>query len=259
MTKRIVITIAVLAAVVLGGLMWHTFTRQAELPEEWTDPTDQSYLYLYPEEEMVVDFHGHYRNGEVVYLVRPGRMAAKDVRYEDQSRYYNLSPGGTLYSLFWKEAYGRFHWHQVKYDLYDHHTGVVYVERSPRGFRIRWSFDFDGGWCIPGGETEALLREVLPQTGLNEAEQTDLIEVWLPRLRGNPYNRIAFFVDHPQQPVYQSDLPDDYAPIDSSLQVFLIAQPPDAPVELPPQTCEPFAREGFTVVQWGGVVIEKGK
>lgn len=43
---------------------------------------------------------------------------------------------------------------------------------------------------------------------------------------------------------------------DSVLRVFMAAKPLDAPVDIEPQEFAPFERVGFTVVEWGGSIIE---
>jgi hypothetical protein len=43
---KIKLIVIVLAALILGGLVWHTFTRQVTLPGKPTPPSGQSYLYL---------------------------------------------------------------------------------------------------------------------------------------------------------------------------------------------------------------------
>ncbi len=42
----------------------------------------------------------------------------------------------------------------------------------------------------------------------------------------------------------------------SVLRVFMAWKKLDRPVELAPQTFEPFVRRGFTVVEWGGCEIK---
>ena len=67
----------------------------------------------------------------------------------------------------------------------------------------------------------------------------------------NLYNLIAF-----QQEVYTENAVLNITPTpDSLLRVFMAWQPLDAPVEIEPQTLEPFTREGFTVVEWGGAKV----
>ena len=43
---------------------------------------------------------------------------------------------------------------------------------------------------------------------------------------------------------------------DSILRVFMAYKPLDKPVDIPEQELEPFEREGFTVIEWGGAEME---
>jgi len=43
---------------------------------------------------------------------------------------------------------------------------------------------------------------------------------------------------------------------DSLLRVFMVFRELEEATSLPPQTFEPFEREGFTVVEWGGSEID---
>ena len=243
-TKLIVIVLAVL---VLGGLLWHTFTRQVTLPDEPTTPSGQSYLYLYPEEETIITWRGY-----TVWIEDEAALPegwGND--FYGRNNYYRVYPDGRIVSDFWKKEYGRLEWKPAAQQIYSSRTGsyTLYWDAAyPNG----WTYDFTEGWCVPGPETEAFLRDLLPQTGLNETETADVIADWLPELEKNAWNLLAFHVDHDEIAVYRANAMEM---IGDPLRVFFLTQPLDAPVELTPQTFEPFAREGFTVVQWGGVKI----
>ena len=78
------------------------------------------------------------------------------------------------------------------------------------------------------------------------------MEFWLPQLEENPYNLIAF-----QQQAYTdlARLEIDPAP-DSLIRVFMAWKPIDKPMEILPQPLQAPARQGFTVVEWGGSRVE---
>lgn len=96
------------------------------------------------------------------------------------------------------------------------------------------------------------MREILPQIGLNAREANEFIIYWLPRLQENEYNLLSF-----QQQAYTdaASLMIDPAP-DSLLRVFLAIRPVDEYVEIEAQRFERFERVGFTVVEWGGCLVE---
>ena len=112
-------------------------------------------------------------------------------------------------------------------------------------------WDFSSGFCVPGPETEGFLRKVLPQTGLLPREYNDFITYWVPRMQHNRYNLIHFAGEP-----YERLAPLTVTPSpDAILRVHMVYRPLASPVELPPQTFEPFERNGFTVVEWGGSSI----
>ena len=71
-------------------------------------------------------------------------------------------------------------------------------------------------------------------------------------MQDNEYNLIAFqgeeYTEHARLKISQEP--------DSILRVFMAYQPLDEPVDVPEQELEPFVREGFTVVEWGGTEME---
>jgi hypothetical protein len=46
---------------------------------------------------------------------------------------------------------------------------------------------------------------------------------------------------------------------DTEIRVFMVYQPLDAPVNIAPQTLTAPARNGFTLVEWGGMMQERAK
>lgn len=110
------------------------------------------------------------------------------------------------------------------------------------------SWDFSQGFCVRGEDTAAFLEWALAEQGLTRREANEFILYWLPLMQENPYNVISF-----QTTVYTDSAVLDIAPApDSLLRVFMAYYPTDAAVEMEPQSFEAFAREGFTVVEWGG-------
>ena len=103
-------------------------------------------------------------------------------------------------------------------------------------------FDFSQGFLLLS----------LGKLGLNAQETADFMEFWLPQLEENPYNLIAF-----QQQAYTdlARLEIDPAP-DSLIRVFMAWKPIDKPMEILPQPLQAPARQGFTVVEWGGSRVE---
>lgn len=115
------------------------------------------------------------------------------------------------------------------------------------------SFDMTRGFCVKGDDTAAFLEESLTMLGLNARERNEFIIYWLPQMEDNPYNLIAF-----QQDAYtdQAQLAVTPQP-DSLLRVFMAWQPLKQAMDIEPQVLVSFAREGFTVVEWGGTKIDR--
>ena len=109
-------------------------------------------------------------------------------------------------------------------------------------------YDFFTGYCVKGSETEAFLRDKLPELGLNDAETNEFLRFWLPDMENNPYNIISF-----QDKTYQrgAKLTVNPAP-DTMIRVFMAWYPSDSYVKINPQMLDTPSRQGFTVVEWGG-------
>ena len=107
------------------------------------------------------------------------------------------------------------------------------------------------GFVVPAAEVEEFLTNALTRLGLNETERADFLEAWLPLLDGAPYYFISFF---------ERGLIDALAPLevtpapDTVIRVLMDYRPLDAPFDVAPQELgPPPPREGFTLVEWGGL------
>lgn len=113
-------------------------------------------------------------------------------------------------------------------------------------------YDLSRGFVVEGKDTAEFLEEKLAYLGLNERESNEFIVYWLPRMEENKYNLITFqgekYTEHAKLKISPEP--------DSILRVFMAYKPLDKPVDIPEQELEPFEREGFTVVEWGGAEME---
>ena len=115
------------------------------------------------------------------------------------------------------------------------------------------NYDLSTGFCVAGEDTAAFLEQTLAELGLNEREANEFIIYWLPRMEGNAWNLISF-----QGAAYTDAAVLDIDPEpDRMLRVFMAWKKLDRPVEVPPQTFQPFERSGFTVVEWGGCEMKE--
>lgn len=171
-------------------------------------------IYLYPEQKTAVS----------VSLDYAGTLTATYPAYEDGWR-ITAEPDGTLYDENGNE---------YSYLFWEGENNTDY--------------DFSKGFCVAGADTADFLREKLAEIGLTPREYNEFIVYWLPKMQENPYNLISF-----QSERYTDTAKLDIDPEpDSVLRVFMAWKPLSKPQTIEPQTFTPFARDGFTVVEWGG-------
>lgn len=175
-------------------------------------------IYLYPQEETEV----------TVKLNYAGTLTVTYPEYRD-GWHVTAEPDGTLIDPESGKEYSYLFW-----------EGTDETE-----------YDFSQGFCVPGEETAAFLQEHLAQMGLEPREYNEMIVYWLPLMQDNAYNLISF-----QQEAYTQRAELMIAPEpDSVLRVFMAYKALDEPIEIEPQTVEPFERSGFCVVEWGGAQV----
>ncbi len=113
-------------------------------------------------------------------------------------------------------------------------------------------FDFNKGFVVKGEDTAEFLQKTLGKMGLTAKEYNEFIVYWLPRMKNNKYNLIAF-----QGELYNESAKLKIEPKpDSILRVFMAFKALDDKVDIEPQQIKPFARKGFTVIEWGGSRVE---
>jgi hypothetical protein len=109
------------------------------------------------------------------------------------------------------------------------------------------------GFVVKRADVEKTLRSHLSQLGLNEKESADFMEFWLPKMPTTPYVRLTWFGTRQM---------DALAPLtvtpkpDSVIRIFLDFQGLEKPVVLPEQKLGHIPRKGFTVVEWGGLLVK---
>ena len=180
--------------------------------------TEKPVIYLYPEQKTAVS----------VSLDYAGTLTATYPAYEN-GWHVTAEPDGTLYDEAGNE-YSYLFWEG---------------ESKP-------DYDFSKGFCVAGADTADFLHETLAEIGLTPKEYNEFIVYWLPKMQENPYNLISF-----QSERYTDIAKLDIDPTpDSVLRVFMAGKPLSKPQTIEPQTFTPFARDGFTVVEWGGCEVK---
>ena len=99
----------------------------------------------------------------------------------------------------------------------------------------------------------SILYKQLSQLGLNQKESADFMEFWQPKLPQTPYVRLTWL---------NTKEMDTLAPLavtprpDTSIRIFLEFQGLDKPIKLIPQTLSAPTRKGFTLIEWGGLLLK---
>ncbi|MBO7717932.1 hypothetical protein J6S37_00335, partial [Candidatus Saccharibacteria bacterium] len=90
--------------------------------------------------------------------------------------------------------------------------------------------------------------------GLNEREAEEFIVYWLPKMKENEWNYVRFASSEEieeSMPLYISPKPD------VTIRVLMLTKKLDNPIEVEEQILGAAPeRNGFTVVEWGGSVID---
>lgn len=175
-------------------------------------------LYVYPEKPMDISIRFDLRV----------RMLASTPSYAD-GWHVTAHPDGSIINLH--DA------HEYPYLFWEGHAGTI----PPR----------NEGFVLAQKNIGEFFRKMLPELGLNEKESDDFIAAWEPRLSDAPYYRISFLF---------SGFLNEYAPIvihpkpDTIIRIWIDYQPLHAFAPIPAQQLPKApARQGFTVVEWGGL------
>ena len=175
-------------------------------------------IYLYPEETMKATVKLDY-NGEIT-CTYPTYNDGWTVTAHSDGTLINQKDGKEYSYLFWE--------------------GNSNIE-----------YDMSKGFIVKGEDTADFLRDKLEYIGMTPKEYNEFVVYWLPKMQNNPYNLITF-----QKKLYTDNAKLEIIPEpDSILRVFMAYRPLAAAISIEEQNLEPFKRQGFTVVEWGGTVV----
>ncbi len=176
-------------------------------------------IYLYPPKTTNVSVQVKPEGG--LSYSDPAYNTGWQVTAEPNGQLTNLADGQTYPYLFWEGRGG----------LYEKPTK---------------------GWVIDRAEVNQFLREQLQVQGLVGQEIEDFMEFWLPRMQAKPYYFISF---------YGTRVMDQLAPLtiepkpDTVIRLLMDFTPLDQPISVKPYAMPKApTREGFTVIEWGGVI-----
>lgn len=195
---------------------WVKFTRaDVILAAECGKPV----IYLYPEEKTNITVKLAPQGGFSV--TEPEYNGGWNVVAYPDGTLVNLADGLTYPYLFWE---GR---------------GGMYV--SPHNY-----------WVVAQEDVSSFLVTTLAKLGLNEKETADFMEFWEPRMQAAPYYKIGF---HGTQVMNVIAPLSTSLKIDTLLRILMDYEELDAPIaEQPPKLPATPVRQGFTVIEWGGVI-----
>lgn len=188
---------------------------------DWEPDPNVAYkpvIYLYPDEEIEVSVRIHL-DGELT-CTYPAYRSGWEV---------TANPDGTL-----QDANGQTY-------------NYLYWEGETNA---QW--DMSHGFCIKGTDTAAFLEVALDKLGLTRREANEFIVYWLPLMEQNPYNVISF-----QSDIYTDVAQLEVAPVpDSVIRVFMVWHASNVHMKLPEQELNAPERNGFSVIEWGGMEIK---
>jgi len=113
--------------------------------------------------------------------------------------------------------------------------------------------DITSGTIVKTPNADKTVRIQLAQQGLNAQEISDFMNFWQPKLNSitQPYTRLSWLSTSQMN----SLAPLNIKPAPQTIRrVFLDFEGLSRPYKLSPQTLSSFDRNGFTVVEWGGLL-----
>lgn len=124
-------------------------------------------------------------------------------------------------------------------------AGNIYSQKYP---------EITKGWIVSKNDLGGFLQNKLSEIGLNSNEKNDFIDYWLPDMlsKNSPYYRLSFLQTNELNSLFPMTV--DPKP-DTIFRIFLdylpLSQKPTQ--EILPQSLNKLIRNGFTLVEWGGL------
>lgn len=106
------------------------------------------------------------------------------------------------------------------------------------------------GTVVSHSQVAGTIRSQLAQQGLTQKESDDFMAYWQSKIPNAPYVRLTWFNTAQLEllaPLYITPKPN------TSIRVFLDMAGLERPISLPAQQLQSTPRNGFTVVEWGGL------
>lgn len=109
----------------------------------------------------------------------------------------------------------------------------------------------DFGSVVKKADLKSTLLKQLSELGLNNQERADFMAFWWPKMPSTPYVRLSWLGTQNMNrlaPLAISPKPD------TLIRIFLDFQGLSQPIQLLPQHLSSPTRQGFTAVEWGGLL-----
>ncbi|MDE6284148.1 MAG: hypothetical protein K2M17_00160 [Bacilli bacterium] len=182
--------------------------------------SEKPIIYLYPEN--TTDVIVKLENEEYLTTTYPKYNNSWEVTANSDGTLIDKKTGRELYGLYWE---GTNHKSEVKKD----------------------------GFVVKGEDTIEFLEKKLNILGLTDKEANEFIIYWLPKLEKNKYNYIRFET----MEEINSYMPLDITPTpDNVIRILMDYKPLDKKIAVEEQNLVSPKRSGFTVVEWGGSLID---
>lgn len=179
-------------------------------------------IYLYPETEQAVSVRLNYF-GEELIATYPVYNSGWEVVASPDGSLLNKSDNQTYQYLFYEGNYEK-------------------------------KISFDCGFSVPKELTIPFLQESLKKIGLIPREYNDMISFWLPELNKHEWNFIHFSINRE----YSAYSTLEVVPKpDSEIRVMMEFSGMNNKLDIPSQNLPSLERNGFTLVEWGGVEVGK--
>lgn len=178
-------------------------------------------IYLYPEEKQEVK----------VELEVEWKLIADYPRYDEEIRGWEVTAYPDSRIIEEKKEYSYLFW-EAEFENND--------------------WDLSKWFIVEWKDAREFLQEKLSYIWLTPKEYNEFIVYWYPKMMNNKYNLVYFaWLD------YTSKAPLNITPEpDSVLRVFTVIKPLEEKIEIQEQELERFDRKWFSVVEWGGTILE---
>ena len=174
-------------------------------------------LYLYPEKETNV----------TVTFEDSKKLTTTYPKYTNKWSVKAL-PNGDLYDKNGRYYYGLY-WEEIK----------------------NHDIDFNEGFYVTSESAIDFLEEKLSMIGFTEREANEFIMYWLPILESNGQSLVYFELTDEREAYNKLNINPNP---DSLLRVAMHVKKVDSYVDIKEQKLDTFKRNGFSAVEWGGVI-----